>query len=154
MFGNVNKVLVMGRLTREPESRSFANGGKVTSFGLAINNRKKDANGDWVDDPVFVDVKAFDREKGCKLATNIEEYASKGQRIFLEGHLVLEQWEDRNGGGKRSKLVIVADNVQFLEARKEASDAGVAERSKVPYSAQDSYVADRGRDSFFQDNPF
>lgn len=154
MFGNVNKVLVMGRLTREPESRSFANGGKVTSFGLAINNRKKDANGDWVDDPVFVDVKAFDREKGWKLATNIEEYASKGQRIFLEGHLVLEQWEDKNGGGKRSKLVIFADNVQFLEARKEAPDAGVAERSKVPYSAQDSYVADRGRDSFFHNDPF
>ena len=149
MFGNVNKVILMGRLTRDPEVRAFASG-KVASFGLAVNNRKKDANGDWVDDPCFVDVKCFDREKGLKLANLVGECVHKGHRLFVAGHLVMESWEDKNGGGKRSKLVVIADDIQLLESRKEQPDAGIAERKPEKKPA----FADRGRDSFFHGDPF
>ena len=124
-MANLNKVMLIGRLTRDPEVRTFANGGKVAAFGFAVNNRKKNQQtGEWEDDPVFVDVKAYNRETGRKLADFVEQYLKKGHQAFLEGHLVFEQWQDKNDGSKRSKLKIVMDNVQFLEPR---SDGGNAE---------------------------
>jgi single-strand DNA-binding protein len=125
-MANVNKVMLVGRLTRDPEIRTFSNGGKVAQIGFAVNNRKKDQNtGQWVDDPCFIDCKAFNRgdpgSPGRKLADLAEQYLRKGHQAYFEGHLVLETWEDKNGGGKRSKLVVVIDDVQFLEPR---SDGG------------------------------
>jgi single-strand DNA-binding protein len=117
-MANLNKVMLIGRLTRDPETRTFTNGGKVASFGFAVNNRKKNQQTDqWEDEPVFLDVKAFNREAGRKLADLVEQYLHKGNQAFLEGHLVLEQWQDKNDGSKRQKLVIVLDNLQFLEPR-------------------------------------
>ena len=117
-MANLNKVMLIGRLTRDPEVRTFANGGKVAAFGFAVNNRKKNQQTDqWEDDPVFVDVKAFNRETGRKMADFVEQYLKKGHQAFLEGHLVFEQWQDKNDGSKRSKLVTVIDNVQLLERR-------------------------------------
>src|SRR5262249_39637118 len=110
---HLNKVLLIGRLTRDPESRSFQNGGKVVQFGFALNNRKKQGD-EWVDDPVFLDMKAFNSQYGRKLADIIEEHGAKGKLAYVEGHLLMEQWEDKNDGSKRSKLKIVVDNIQFL----------------------------------------
>lgn len=119
-MANVNKVILVGRLTRDPEARSFS-WGKVTSFGFAVNNRKKGANGEWSEEPCFLDVKCFDRENGRKLATQVEEYLGKGSPVYLEGKLSMEQWEDKNGGGKRSKLVIIAEDVQFIGPKEKAA---------------------------------
>jgi single-strand DNA-binding protein len=129
-MANLNKVMLIGRLTRDPEMRSFSNGGKVAAFGFAVNNRKKNqSTGEWEDEPCFLDVKAFNRETGRKMADLVEQYLHKGNQAYLEGHLVMEQWEDKNGGGKRSKLVIVLDDLQFLEPRQDGGGVGRAPRS-------------------------
>ena len=113
-MANLNRVMLIGRLTRDVETRAFQGGGKVASFGFCTNNRKK-VNGQWADDPVFLDVKAFNREHGRKLADLVEETFAKGKQVYLEGHLVLEQWE--KDGQKRSKLVIFMDDFQYLDAK-------------------------------------
>jgi single-strand DNA-binding protein len=141
-MANLNKVMLIGRLTRDPEVRTFANGGKVAAFGFAVNNRKKNQQtGEWEDDPVFVDVKAYNRETGRKMADFVEQYLKKGHQAFLEGHLVLEQWQDKNDGSKRSKLVTVIDNVQLLERRQDDGSGGPrsAYRQSGPSAAPAGY---------------
>ena len=120
-MANLNKVMLIGRLTRDPEVRTFANGGKVAAFGFAVNNRKKNQQTDqWEDEAVFLDVKAFNRDSGRKLADLAEQYLKKGHQAYIEGHLVLEEWQDKNDGSKRQKLKVVVDNFQFLEPRTDA----------------------------------
>lgn len=149
MFGNVNKVMLMGRLTRDPEMRTFTNGGKVASFGFAVNNRKKNnTTGEWEDDPMFIDCKVFNRGEFGKLADHAQQYLGKGKLAFLEGHLVLEKWESE--GQKRSKHVVVIDNFQVLDSRQDGergSSGGsrFAQSSAAP-SSQDS-GPDDGYDS-------
>jgi len=117
-MANLNKVMLIGRLTRDPETRTFASGGKVANFGFAVNNKKKNpTTGQWEDEAVFVDVKAFNRgEKGRQLADLVEQYMRKGHQFYLEGHLTFEQWTSKEGQ-KRSQLKIVLDDFQFLEPR-------------------------------------
>jgi len=132
-MANLNKVMLIGRLTREPEARMFANGGKVVKFGFAVNNRRKNQQtGQWEEDPVFIDVEAFNRGEFGKLADHVEQYLHKGHQAFVEGHLKLDQWNDKQTGEKRSRLLVVADNVQFLEPR---ADGGQGQRS-YPSSAR------------------
>ncbi|HLN29416.1 MAG TPA: single-stranded DNA-binding protein [Gemmataceae bacterium] len=125
-MANLNKVMLIGRLTRDPEMRTFANGGKVASFGFAVNNRRKNAStGQWEDEPVFLDVEAFNRGETGKQADLVEQYLRKGRQVFLEGHLKLDQWTAQDGQ-KRSKLKIVVDNMQFLERPEgSTSDGGM-----------------------------
>lgn len=120
-MANLNKVMLIGRLTRDPECRTFATGGKVASFGFAVNNRKKNAqSGQWEDVPVFVDCDAFNRGDFGKTADLVEQYLKKGAQAYIEGRLVLDQWDDKTTGQKRSKLKVVVDNVQFLETKADA----------------------------------
>src|SRR5215813_4404278 len=106
-MANLNKVMLIGRLTRDPEVRTFAGGGKVAHFGFAVNNRKKNQQtGEWEDDPVFLEVDAFNRESGRKLADLVEQYLKKGNQAYLEGNLKLDQWVDKNDGQKRSKVKV------------------------------------------------
>jgi len=120
-MANLNKVMLIGRLTRDPEVRTFGTtGGKVAAFGFAVNNRKKNQQtGQWEDEPVFLDVEAFNRQQGRQLADQVEQYFRKGAQFYLEGHLRLDQWQDKNDGSKRSKLKIVLDDFQFFEARQD-----------------------------------
>jgi single-strand DNA-binding protein len=119
-MANLNKVMLIGRLTRDPEVRTFSNGGKVANFGFAVNNRKKNpTTGEWEDEPCFLEVKAFNRETGRKLADLVEQYLHKGNQAYLEGHLVLEQWEDKNGGGKRQAIKVILEDLQFLEPKQD-----------------------------------
>ena len=102
-MANLNKVMLIGRLTRDPEIRTFANGGKVAKFGFAVNNRRKNQQtGQWEDEPVFIDVEAFNRGESGKLADLVEQYLRKGSQVFIEGHLKLDQWTDKDGQ-KRSE---------------------------------------------------
>ncbi len=124
-MANLNKVMLIGRLTNDPEARVFSNGGKVVNFRFATNNRKKNQNtGEWEDDPMFIDVKVFNRGDNGTLADRVEQTLHKGNQIFLEGKLVFEQWEDKETKQKRSKHVLVVDNFQYLEPR---SDGGRGE---------------------------
>ena len=117
-MANFNKVVLVGRLTRDPEIRSTGSGLKVAGIGFAVTNRKKDQSGQWVDDPMFIDVTAFDRSgSDGGLASIVERFCKKGSQILIEGKLTLDTWDDKNGGGKRSKHKIIADTIQLLDSR-------------------------------------
>lgn len=116
-MANLNKVMLIGRLTRDPEVRTFSNGGKVAKFGFAVNNRRKNSqSGQWEDEPVFVDCEIFNRGENGRQADLVEQSLRKGSQVFIEGHLRLDQWTSQDGQ-KRSRLLIVVDNFQFLEKR-------------------------------------
>jgi single-strand DNA-binding protein len=133
-MGNLNKVMLIGRLTRDPEERAFSNGGKVANFGFAVNNRKKNMqSGEWEDVPVWIDVKAFNRETGRKLADLVMNYLHKGHQAYIEGHLVLEEWEKE--GQKRNKLVVYMDDVQFLQPKGDGGGDGAPRQASRPAAA-------------------
>lgn len=109
-MSSFNKVILMGNLTRDPEVRFTANQMAICKFGMAVNRRFKDAaSGEWKEEPTFVDVTIF----GSR-AEPFAKYHSKGKPCFIEGELRLDTWEDKNGGGKRSKLYVVANQWEFV----------------------------------------
>lgn len=121
-----NKVTLVGNLTRDPEVRTFANGGKVANFGLAVNDRKKGANGQWEDDTMFIDCSAFNSEHGSKLADQISERCRKGDRLMVDGKLKLDSWDDKATGEKRSKLKVTVFSIVLMgkvESRGEGAPA-------------------------------
>src|SRR4051812_10907839 len=123
-MANLNKVLLIGRLTRDPEVRTFSNGGKVAKFGFAVNNRRlNSATGQWEDEPVYLDCEIFNRGENGKQADRVEQTVRKGQQIFIEGHMKMDQWTTQDGQ-KRSRLVVVVDNFQYLEPRQDAGGEG------------------------------
>ncbi|HEV3203914.1 MAG TPA: single-stranded DNA-binding protein [Gemmataceae bacterium] len=127
-MANLNKVMLIGRLTRDPEIRTFGNGGKVANFGFAVNNRRKNTStGQWEDDPVFIDMAVFNRGETGRQADLAEQSLRKGHQVFIDGHLKLDQWTSQDGQ-KRSKLSVVVDNFQFLEPRSEGSGGSSSRR--------------------------
>jgi single-strand DNA-binding protein len=131
-MANLNKVMLIGRLTRDPEVRTFSNGGKVAAFGFAVNNRKKNQQtGAWEDEPCFLDIEAFNRETGRKLADLVEQYLHKGHQAYIEGHLKLDQWTDKDGQ-KRQKIKIVLDDMQFLEPKSDGGNSGRGDGESRP----------------------
>jgi single-strand DNA-binding protein len=129
-MANLNKVMLIGRLTRDPEIKTFGNGGKVANIGFAVNNRRKNKDsGQWEDVPVWLDLKVFNREPGPKKADLVESSLKKGQQIFVEGHLVLEEWTGKEDGKKASKVVIYVDNFEFLEKREGGAGGGMSRSS-------------------------
>lgn len=141
-MANLNKVMLIGRLTRDPEIKTFGNGGKVANVGFAVNNRKKNKDsGQWEDVPVWIDLKAFNRETGRKTADLIESSLKKGQQIYVEGHLVLEEWTGKEDGKKMSKMVVYVDDFQFLEKREGGAGGGMSRSSggsSKPAASDDS----------------
>lgn len=119
-MANVNKVVLIGRLTRDPEIKDLQSGSTVCQFSLAVNGRKKDRDGQYVDDPCFLDCEAWNGQSN-KLADNIDKYCKKGSQVYVEGSLKLDQWEDKDGG-KRQKLKVVVRECQFLDAKKDDRD--------------------------------
>ncbi len=117
-MANLNKVILIGRLTRDPETRSFPSGGMVTKFGFAVTNRRKNGQtGQWEDEPMFIDVEVYNRGEFGKLADLVRDRCHKGSQIMIEGRLHLDQWDDKATGQKRSKHKIVAENVHLLDPR-------------------------------------
>jgi len=138
---NVNKVILVGRLTRDPETRSFSTGGKVAKFGFAVNNRKKNSQtGQWEEVPVYVECEAFNRGDYGKLADTVEQYLRKGAQTYIEGHLHLDQWDDKQTGQKRSMLKVVVDVLQFLDSRPaDGGGRGPSRASAPPDSYNESF---------------
>lgn len=111
----LNQVHLIGRLTRDPECRTAQSGTAVATFGIANNERRKDASGQWVDGPtLFVDVVAFG---WC--AKYAERALRKGMEVYLLGRLQLDQWDDKQTGQRRSKHKIIADTVCEMKWTKE-----------------------------------
>ncbi|MBK7404451.1 MAG: single-stranded DNA-binding protein [Phycisphaerales bacterium] len=124
MAGNFNKVLLMGNLTRDVELRYTQNNTAIGKFGLAVNRRfsvGEGASREQREEVTFVDCEAWGRA-----AEVISQYLHKGNPIFIEGRLKLDQWEDKNGGGKRSRLLVVVENFQFIGAKDEGGGGGGA----------------------------
>lgn len=120
-MANFNRVVMIGRCCRDPETKEFGNGGKVTKAGFVVNNRKKVKDA-WVDDPCFVDIEAFNRGDYGTIATQIEEKVRKGASLLIEGKLILEQWDDKSTGAKRSKHKIVVEAIQLLDRREDTGE--------------------------------
>ena len=113
MAGDINRVTLVGRLTRDPELRHIPSGTAVLELGLAVNGRQQDDAGNWVDKPNFFDVKVYGRQ-----AETLAQHLQKGRRIGVDGRLDWRSWEAQDGT-KRSKVDVVAQNVQFLDSRGE-----------------------------------
>lgn len=108
-MSSFNKVILMGNLTRDPEVRHTQGGTAVCKVGLAINETYQPKDGPEKETTTFVDVTIFG-----KRGEAFERYHKKGASALIEGRLRLDTWEDKNGGGKRSKLYVVADNLEFV----------------------------------------
>jgi single-strand DNA-binding protein len=144
-MANYNRVLLMGNLTRDPEIRYSSGGGggggggregggsAICKFGLAVNRTWKNQAGEKQEETCFVDITVFGRT-----AENCNEYLRKGRPVFIEGRLEFSQWEDRESGQKRSKLAVVAENVQFLGSRDGGGGGGGPRREdSAPRSGRD-----------------
>jgi len=115
-MANVNKGHWIGRLTRDPESKTFQGGGKVCRFGLAFasGRKKNQQTGKWEDEPCFVDCEVWNHGEKNRNADNAEQYLSKGKQVYIEGHLKMDAWT-ASDGSKRNKILIVVDHFQFLD---------------------------------------
>ena len=118
-MASVNKVMLIGNLTRDPEVRYTPKGSAVADIGLAINRYFTLENGEKREETTFVDVVLWGRQ--AELA---QQYLSKGRPVFIEGRLQLDSWEDKNTGQKRSKLRVVGENMQFLGSPKDGGGGG------------------------------
>jgi single-strand DNA-binding protein len=126
MAGDINRVTIVGRLTRDPELAHLPSGTAVLKLGVAVNGRQKDDTGNWADKPNFFDVKVFGNQ-----ADMLNQHLSKGRRIGVDGRLDWSSWEAQDGS-KRSKVEIIANSVQFLDSR---TEGGNGERQFVPAAA-------------------
>jgi len=118
-MASFNKVMLMGNLTRDVEIRHTSGNTAVGNFGLAVNRKFKTQSGDQREEVTFVDCEAWGRT-----AEVMAQYLSKGRPVFIEGRLKLDQWEDKNGGGKRSKLSVVVENFQFIDSGQGGGSGG------------------------------
>ena len=129
-MASFNRVILMGNLTRDVELRYTPGGTAVTEIGLAVNDRRKNQNGEWVEETTFVDVTLWGRT-----AEVAGEYLSKGAPTLIEGRLKLDTWEQE--GQKRSKLRVVAERMQMLGNRGQSGGGGGgAPRPHNQYSEQ------------------
>jgi single-strand DNA-binding protein len=109
---NINRVIITGNLTRDPELRSLPSGTNVCELRVAVNSSRKDENGNWVDKPNYFNVKVWGAQ-----GENCSTYLSKGRPVAVDGRLDWREWEASDGSGKRQSVEIVADRVQFLGSR-------------------------------------
>ncbi len=140
-MASMNRVILAGNLTRDPEGRRLTSGTAVCNLGLAVNRRYRTSSGELSEETTFVDIEVWGRQ-----AEFCRDYLRKGAPILLEGRLKLDSWEDRNTGQKRSKLRVVAERVQSL-GRGDGSDDGY--QSQGGYS-QDSGGYDQGGQGYDQ----
>lgn len=106
-MASYNRVILVGNLTRDPELRYIPSGTDVTEVGLAVNDRRKNASGEWIDETTFIDVTLWGRT-----AEIASEYLNKGSSVLIEGRLKLDTWE--KDGKKNSKLRVVGERMQML----------------------------------------
>jgi single-strand DNA-binding protein len=118
---SLNKVLLMGNLTRDPELRVTPKGTPICQFGLAINRQFKMESGESREEVIFVDIEAWGKQ-----GETIAKYCTKGKPLYVEGRLKFDQWEDKNTKEKRSKMRVVLEQFQFLGDSRGGGGAGGA----------------------------
>jgi single-strand DNA-binding protein len=136
---NINRVVMTGNLTRDPELRSTPGGTSVCSLRIACNTRRKDASGAWVDKPNYFDVTVWGAQ-----GENCAQYLQKGRPVAIDGRLEWREWEDKEGH-KRQSTDIIADSVQFLGSRDGGENGGrFTPQSDVPADTADFQAAPAG----------
>lgn len=137
---NINRVVMTGNLTRDPELRSLPSGMSVCSLRIACNTRRKGSSGEWEDKPNYFDVTVWGAQ-----GDNCARYLAKGRPVAIDGRLEWREWVERDSGQRRQAIDIIADSVQFLGGRDEAPGGNgfagprpdVAGGSDVPIDSQD-----------------
>jgi single-strand DNA-binding protein len=147
---NINRVVLTGNLTRDPELRNTPSGTSVCSLRLACNTRRRDASGEWVDKPNFFDITVWGAQ-----GENCAQYLSKGRPVAVDGRLEWREWEDKDSGKKRQSVDIIADSVQFLGSRDGGENGGrFTPQSDVPADTSDFTPAPAAQGAADDDIPF
>ena len=152
---NINRVILTGNLTRDPETRATPGGLSICKFGIAVNTRRKNSDGGWEEKPNFFRVTVFGRQ-----ADTCGQYLKKGRAVAIDGRLEWSTWE--TDGQKRESVDIIADSVQFLGGREDAGggngngfSSGVQPtESDVPIDTDDFERAPVGAAAADDDIPF
>jgi single-strand DNA-binding protein len=156
MAGNINRVIITGNLTKDPELRSLPSGSSVCELRIACNGRRKNGStGQWEDDPNFFNVTVWGQQ-----GENCKRFLSKGRGVAIDGRLNWREWE--TDGQKRSAVDIIAETVQFLGGRDDAasgngngfSSSVNAAASDIPIDTDDFVSAPVGAGAADDDIPF
>ena len=142
-MANINRVVLVGNLTRDPELRTTPSGTSVCKLRLAVNSRTRGGDGQWTDKPNYFDVTVWGNQ-----AESCAQYLSKGRPVGVDGRLEWREWEATDGSGKRQAVEVVAESVQFLGSRGDSGGdapqfvpAGAAgENADFPTSATDDDI--------------
>ena len=149
---NINRVMVTGNLTKDPELRSTPSGTSICKLRIAVNSRRKDASGQWVDKPNYFDVTVWGAQ-----GENCAQYLQKGRGVAIDGRLDWREWDATDGSGKRQAVEIIADTVQFLGGGGDGG-GGNGQRftpeSDVPADTADFAPAPAGPGASDDDIPF
>jgi len=151
-MASYNRVILMGNLCRDVELKYIASGLAVTEISVAVNDKRKTASGEWVEEVTFVDCTLFGRT-----AEIAGEYLSKGSPIFLEGRLKLDTWE--KDGQKRSKMRVVCDKMQLIGGRgaegstKPKSQSSGASNNRYPEANMQMDAAHEHHEAFEEESP-
>jgi single-strand DNA-binding protein len=139
---NINRVIVTGNLTRDPELRSTGGGMAVCGLRIAVNGSRKDESGNWVEEPNYFNVTIFGRQ-----GETAAQYLTKGRGVAVDGRLRWREYTDKDGN-KREAIEIVADTVQFLSGPEGGGMGGGgefrAQRTDVPVNTDDFAAAPVG----------
>ena len=136
MAANINRVVLVGNLTRDPELRHTPSGTPVCSLRVAVNTRRKDESGQWVDKPNYFDVTAWGQQ-----GENCAQYLAKGRPVAVDGRLEWREWQAQDGA-KRESVEVVADSVQFLGSRGDGGGEAGGGNQFVPAGAGSESSAD------------
>ena len=139
MAENINRVTITGNLTADPELRHTPSGTAVCQLRVAVNGRRKDQSGQWVDKPNYFNVTVWGAQ-----GENASNYLSKGRPVAVDGRLDWREWEAKDGSGKRQSVEIVADNVQFLGSRDGSAPGGGGNGNGGGFTPQSDVPADTG----------
>jgi single-strand DNA-binding protein len=149
---NINRVVLVGNLTKDPELRSTPGGTSICKLRLAVNTRRKDQSGQWTDKPNYFDITVWGQQ-----GENCATYLQKGRPVAIDGRLEWREWDATDGSGKRQAVEIVAESVQFLGGRGDEG-GGNGQRftpeSDVPADTADFTPAPAGPGASDDDIPF
>ena len=150
MANNINRVVLVGNLTKDPELRHTPSGTAVCSLRLAVNSSQKDpSTGEWTDKPNYFDVTVWDKQ-----GENCAQYLAKGRPVAVDGRLDWREW-DAQDGTKRQAVQIIANTVQFLGSRGDAEGGGGGAPQFVPAGATaDADMSSSGGGATDDDIPF
>ncbi len=150
-MANINRVVLVGNLTRDPELRHTPSGTPICKLRIAVNTRQKDgATGQWIDKPNYFDVTVWGNQ-----GESCSQYLSKGRPVAVDGRLEWREWDDKDGN-KRQAIDIIADSVQFLGGREDGGNGGgrFTPQSDVPADTGDFQTAPVGAGGSDDDIPF